>query len=216
MSHATTRTRWVLIAAGFAAVGVALAFILARIGTLQDTDDTSLAERADLRADLDKADDAIAVQQALLDELQRRCRRAEGCRPISPDVIEGAAGDTGAQGIQGIPGPRGPAGPPGNDGRDGDDGSAGATGDVGATGETGATGPTGPQGPQGEQGPPGPAGADASCDGEFVCQAELDAAIADFVTLGQAVALIQALGCQVAVGGQGPPLVVDCTITGKP
>jgi len=58
------------------------------------------------------------------------------------------------------------------------------------------------------------------CDGEFVCQSELDAAIANFVTLAQVIALINEriapLGCEVTVGGNGPPLILDCTITGKP
>lgn len=58
------------------------------------------------------------------------------------------------------------------------------------------------------------------CDGEFVCQAELEAAIANFVNAAQVIALINErlapLGCEVTVGGNGPPLVLDCTITGKP
>lgn len=54
------------------------------------------------------------------------------------------------------------------------------------------------------------------CDGEFVCQSELDAALQPYVTLVQVIALIQALGCQVTVADNGPPLILDCTITGKP
>lgn len=59
------------------------------------------------------------------------------------------------------------------------------------------------------------------CEGEFVCQSELEAAIANFVTMAQVLAQINAalqpLGCEVNIANnQGPPLVLDCTITGKP
>lgn len=58
------------------------------------------------------------------------------------------------------------------------------------------------------------------CEGEFVCQGELDAAIAQFVTMAQVLAAINdalaPLGCEVTVGDQGPPLVLSCSITGKP
>lgn len=76
--------------------------------------------------------------------------------------------------------------------------------------QDGAPGATGPQGPAG---PPGPAGADATCAGEFVCEAELEAILADYAPRSWVIDLLQALGCELT--GLGSE-VLTCTITGKP
>lgn len=40
--------------------------------------------------------------------------------------------------------------------------------------------------------------------------------LAGYATEDWVIALIQALGCETSVSGEGPPLVFACTVTGKP
>lgn len=142
--------------------------------------------------------------------------------PVVINGTDGTDGEPGASCVEelGLAACRGPQGERGPAGRVGDPGQPGEVGSQGETGPAGPQGEQGPAGPPGPTGAQGPAGADATCAGEFVCQDELDAAIADFVTMAQVLAAVNEaiapLGCEVTVGGNGPPLILDCTITGKP
>lgn len=161
------------------------------------------ADRAQVRADLSETRDVVAEANSRLIEA--------GEKPVTVPPVAGP---------QGTPGERGPRGFPGEDGRDGQDGRPGRDGDT-ITGPRGPTGTPGADstipGPPGPIGPPGPAGTpgrDAVCDGTFICQAELDAAIANLITRADVVSMLRALGCEVSVAGDDD--VFLCTVTGKP
>lgn len=203
---------------------VLVAWLIGRVVTLAKDVDAA-DERVDDRSEaIETLSDAVTAQGTALDRANRRLVRL-GEEPIEPPIV-GEPDITGLQrGPAGPPGPSGPEGPQGDTGRAGDDGSNGADGSSGddgidgadgVDGATGPAGPAGPAGPQGEPGPQGPAGMDATCSGEFVCQSELDAALNAYATQSFVVTLIQALGCEVTTGDQGPPLVFTCSITGKP
>lgn len=141
-----------------------------------------------------------------------------------PRGFTGLTGPTGKAGEPGMPGPSGPVGPTGKAGTDGSDGET-IVGPVGLRGEKGEAGERGPAGPAGERGPAGadstipgpegPAGTPATCDGDFVCAGELDAAmaaaLANYLTRDDILALLRALGCET-----DKPQLVTCAITGKP
>lgn len=149
-----------------------------QIGALQDRQEQSARDRADLRTQLTEVGEINGVQQALIDELTRRCEQAAECTP--PPVPEAIEGQPGSPGVQGPVGPRGPscieeiglrscrgtpgavgttgaAGPTGTDGTDGTSGEQGPPGQAGERGERGPQGEPGPTGPQGPAGPPGTA-----------------------------------------------------------
>lgn len=126
------------------------------------------------------------------DQLAKALQSAGRCptarRIADQEPLEGVDGRDGTDGVDGADGVDGRDGRDGRNGRDGTDGTAGADG----------TG--GPPGPTGPAGPPGPAGADgrdATCAGDFVCQAELDAVLADYATRTWVLALIAGLTCSV-------------------
>lgn len=204
---------------------VLVAWLIGRVVTLAEDVDAA-DERAAQRGDaITELADAVTRQDSALDRANRRLIRL-GEDPIEPPIdveplepLQGLRGPSGPPGPTGPEGPQGPPGRPGDDGSDGTDGRSGVDGNDGENGADGPAGPAGPAGPEGPQGPPGPqgpAGADATCSGEFVCQNELDAALAPYATQAYVIALLQALGCEVTAGDQGPPLVFTCTITGKP
>lgn len=202
----------------FIVVLVLLVWLAGRVLALAEAVDAAETQASERGQDVDDLS-AIVDQYGKAINRANRCIRSDcGDTVTPPDTsdIPGPAGDVGPvgpigpQGPRGEPGATGPRGPSGEPGDDGSDGDSGTNGDTGATGQQGPPGPQGEQGPAGPQGEQGPPGADATCEGEFVCQPELDAAIA------QLVAIIQALGCEVSVAGNGPPLVIDCSITGKP
>lgn len=70
-------------------------------------------------------------------------------------------------------------------------------------------------GKDGPPGPAGPAGAPATCEGDFVCTAELDAAmaaaLANYLNRDDVLGLLRALGC-----ATDKPQLVTCSITGLP
>lgn len=61
------------------------------------------------------------------------------------------------------------------------------------------------KGPKGDKGDPGASGRDGTTPD-----------LTGYATQAWVIDLVRALGCQVTVGGNGPPLVLACTITGKP
>lgn len=156
------------------------------------------------------------------------CKQLDQIDEVAPDTSDDV------EPIPGPPGPAGPAGPTGpsgQDGSDGSDGSAGhdgadgsqgpqgAPGEPGEPGQDGEPGAVGPPGPPGQDGAAGAPGADASCSAEFVCENELDTILSNYMTMAQVIAAINEqiapLGCEVTIGGSGPPLLLDCMITGK-
>lgn len=142
----------------------------------------------------------------------RRCARAaeeaedaiEDIDATDPIVINGTDGTDGQDGQDGTDGQDGAPGRPGQPGVPGDNGLDGLLGATGPAGEPG------PPGPQGEQGPPGK---DATCEGAFVCEDELLAILADYVTTQQVLGWFAGLGC--SLEGLGSELLT-CSITGKP
>lgn len=202
-----------------------LVLLLVMVFILADRQDDSRADRDELDARISAQRDILTEQQRQLDEANRRLLRA-GEKPVDPsdEVVQAVPGEQGPMGPQGL------RGRPGRDGTDGEDGETirGPRGFTGAAGQDGRSivgprgpaGPAGPQGPAGADsnvpGPPGPAGKDATCTGEFVCQGELDAALADYITRGGVVELLRALGCQVSTDGGNPNQLFTCQITGKP
>lgn len=122
----------------------------ADLGETEHRADTSAADRADLRADLESQQAALDAANAKLLALGETPVR----QPVAPPVSL-------LQGPMGPVGPVGPRGPKGDDGDDGDDGAS-ITGETGATGAMGPMGPAGPKGDAGPQGPAGPAGKDGA------------------------------------------------------
>lgn len=138
----------VLVVIAAAIVGVALAFFAYGMANLQARQDESRQDRKELREEIVQDREVIATQQAIVEELQRRCIEAAGCEPIRlPETVQGI------QGVQGIPGPRGPRGFTGKTGV----GQDGADGTDGTDGET-VVGPAGADGKDGQDGAPGPKG----------------------------------------------------------
>lgn len=154
--------RWVVIAAGFALIGVLLAVALD-----QGSDNaTSINDARDTNRALEKKlDEQETITAALLEQI-----RLLGQQP----VVE-PKNPPGSNKIIAIPGPRGPScveelgyprcrgdkgdgGAQGKPGSPGANGERGADGTDGAPGKNGSDGKDGPPGPQGEQGPAGPAG----------------------------------------------------------
>lgn len=176
------------------------------------------AEKSDQQADI--AEERAATAEEYAREVAKECKRDTGRAKAlrASGLCSGAAeiaemepivGPQGASGPQGPRGPRGEPGPEGPQGPAGDDGTNG----IGTDGQAGSPGDSGPQGPQGEPGPPGPAGQDASCESQFLCEGDLGG----YATEQWVIALLQALGCEVeSTDQQGPPLVLTCSITGKP
>jgi hypothetical protein len=116
-----------------------------------------------LSGDISSLRDTNALQDAALEEANRRLVAA-GERPIT--VPPGSPGDVGPRGPRGYPGPTGATGPKGATGTRGKTGATGpiptvppgqqgATGPAGPAGAKGDTGPQGPLGPQGDRGEPG-------------------------------------------------------------
>lgn len=149
-------------------------------------------------------------------EVCKQLDKIEDVVPPTDDDVEPLPGPTGPAGPAG---PTGPQGAPGENGSEGEGGAAGVPGEPGEPGQDGAQGPVGPPGPPGQDGAAGAPGVDASCEGQFVCEGELDSILANYMTMAQVLAAINEqiapLGCEVTIGGNGPPLVLDCTITGK-
>lgn len=208
------RLRWALIGLGFAVLGVVLAFVLAR---QEDHADRIEAERDRREAVEDRLDEAQAASDALAEQL-----RALGEDPIvEPEDIPEAdeviviPGPPGRNGRDGIDGKDGAAGKPGRDGTDGRDGADGQVGGRGPScvEELGLEACQGPKGEPGQPGADGADGQDARCEGPFVCDSDL----AGYATEAWVTALIRALGCEVAVtDSPGPPMLLTCTVTGKP
>lgn len=230
-----SHVKWALIVIAFALTGIALAVLAGRQATTAERLDASRDRVAVLET---QNADAQARSQALSDQVEDL-----GETPVVtvPEVIPGEPGATGATGSRGLTGaagpagedgrsiigPRGPVGPPGPVGADGETvvgpvGPAGKAGEAGKDGQS-ITGPAGPRGEQGADGkagesivgPVGPPGAPATCEGDFVCTAELDsaltAALANYFTRDDILALFRALGCET-----DKPNVVTCAITGLP
>ena len=131
-------------------------------------------------------------------------------------------------------------GQPGANGADGKDGAPGADGKDGTDGKDGADGEPGSPGPPGAAGAPGPGFSDIDINdaGELVVTSTAgtvlnlgrvvgpagadgkDGATPDLTGYARedwVLALIRALGCVTTVADQkGPPILVDCAITGKP
>lgn len=128
----------------------------ADLGETEHRADTSAADRADLRADLES-------QQAALDAANRKLL-ALGEAPVQQPTTPPLSPLQGPMGPMGPVGPVGPRGPKGDTGDEGDDGASitGAPGEQGATGPAGPMGPAGPKGDAGPQGPAGPAGKDGA------------------------------------------------------
>lgn len=170
-----------------------------------EADEESLRERTALAQRLAEVEAARQADAARLLELGEQPTPVEDAPPMVERIV-GEQGPPGPPGRDGKDGAPGPAGQPGSDGVAGPAGADGEPGPAGAAGEDGATGPQGPAGPPGPEGPAGPAGPPGPSP-------DLSA----YATQAWVIALIRALGCEVAsTGEQGPPLTLTCQITGKP
>ena len=157
---------------------VILAVAWALYGLWERTE-RSVDDRADLRSQVDasqtkiaSAEDVNAVQQALIEELQRRCRKAAGCTPVDvPAILKGATGAAGAAGSSGAPGRDGR---PGRDGQDGTDGLPGPQGPAGPQGDSGSSGTNGQPGADGADGADGQPGADGRGITDALCDPDTD------------------------------------------
>lgn len=131
-------------------------------------------------------------------DLALELNKAGRC-PLAEQITERAETDP-------LPGPKGDRG---DTGLTGATGATGPKGDKGEKGDKGADSTVpGPEGPIGPIGPVGPAGADGA-DGQTPD-------LSGYATETWVLALIRALGCEVAAGEKGPPLIFTCSITGKP
>lgn len=159
--------------------------------------EASKRDRAELRETAESLSETVT---SLSDGLQKANRRLTdlGEAPVVPDKVyvpvEGAQGARGTEGRRGKTGEQGP---------------------VGAQGPEGPVGPAGPegkQGPKGERGEVGPAGPPASCEGEFICEGELNTILAAYATQTWVTQFIMGLTCSVdGPGGQ----IFTCSIRGS-
>lgn len=138
-------------------LGVVLALGFQRVQTLQDRVAESKADRADLRARLERGDAERDLVLDAAEQLEAQLKR-EGKTPVvdlaalpNPPV---RAGRTGLPGRPGLPGRDGKDGRPGSRGKSGVDGAS-ATGQTGSPGADGEPGPAGPAGKDGKDGAPG-------------------------------------------------------------
>lgn len=152
------RRAWIVPLVVMLLVGLALGFVIYRIGSLSSRLDQSQSDRVDLHR-------ALQDQQQASQALAKQVRKLGGTPVVSPPLVEVTSGPSGATGPAGPSGQRGPAGPVGPPGADGADGHPGLVGPAGAPGQSGPKGDVGPKGPAGEKGDPGPAGP-AGVDGK--------------------------------------------------
>lgn len=112
----------------------------------------------ELTTEIEKLYGIASTNREALEEANRRCEEADGCRPVKVSTVPGLPGVRGETGPSGPAGSTGPRGPRGSDGRDGSKGLPGPAGPSGPSGDSGPMGPHGPAGPAGPPGPPGPVG----------------------------------------------------------
>lgn len=206
--RALRRGKWAMLALGTAVLVLAMWAVLwlaHQNAILNDRDADSIRDRSSLREDLE----AEAIAREALEEQVRLLGEDPIVKPEDlPDVDGGE--------VVVIPGPPGRDGRDGADGRNGRDGQDGGVGRPGGEGAPGPVGPRGPscmealslaecKGPKGDKGDPGASGRDGTTPD-----------LTGYATQAWVIDLVRALGCQVTVGGNGPPLVLACTITGKP
>lgn len=183
-----SRTRWVVVIAVMALLGVGLALLAWSVEHNADRLDDAQQRGDDLAAQAEENAAVAASQADALKEANRRLERL-GKRPVQAEETEdvelvpvpgpqgepGARGprglscveqlsfgrcrgDEGERGKQGTQGERGPKGEQGEIGPQGDRGAAGPQGEPGTQGPAGERGPAGPQGEPGPAGPQGPQG----------------------------------------------------------
>lgn len=154
---------------------------------------------ASLEQDLGSVRDERKSLHGDVEVLQNAVNRANkrltalGEAPVIPAPVTSSPGATGATGASGRPG---------RDGRDGRDGTDGTDGQIG------------PAGADGQPGAPGRDGKDATCEGEFVCEDELNTLLAGYATESWVRVLFDALGCEVSIVDGPPNQVFSCSITG--
>lgn len=171
------------------------------------------ATKEEQRADLYES----SLKELCAEGFISACKQLESVEEVAPETDDDVEpiqipGPQGERGFPGETGREGETGPRGPQGREGQRGERGEPGEPGVDGES-IVGPEGPPGPAGPPGPPGPQGNPATCAGEFVCQDELDAALAAYAEQSWVLSLIMALGCDIE--GLGSELFT-CTVTGKP
>lgn len=143
------------------ALAAAFGWTTAQLMERAQADRESVADRADLRRQVEAVEAANAVLaeqvRALGDEPAAEVDGTEAQRIVVPLA--------GPRGIPGVTGPRGPRGLPGvgTPGRPGADGQDGAPGPAGPKGEPGPPGKDGSNGKDGSQGPPGRGIASVDC-----------------------------------------------------
>lgn len=151
---------WIVPLVVMLLVGLALGFVIYRIGSLSSRLDQSQSDR-------DQFHHQLQQQEQASETLAKQVRKLGGTPLVTPPV-EVTAGPSGPAGANGPRGATGPAGPAGRTGATGPAGAPGGTGPLGAPGPAGVPGPKGEPGPKGatgDMGPAGPAGADGK-DGE--------------------------------------------------
>lgn len=167
----------------YIAFGVAIAvgvwLIVTVVGVVADQRDNA-EDRKELVKALDDLKDKNKALQASIDEINKRCEKAENCIPIDisevddPELIPipGPSGPPGKDGRNGRPGRNGTDGADGQNGTPGEDGSPGSDGQDGLPGEPGPSGPPGQDGVDGQNGADGQDGEDGRSITDAQCSAE--------------------------------------------
>lgn len=197
--------------------------MLAAAGWLYWQADTARTGEADATERAETAEEyAVRVSvECKAATAQGEALRAAGLCPAAEKIAQGHP----VEGIPGRPGADGQPGQPGQPGRDGKDGADGQPGTAGADGQPGTDGADG-RGIKStaineagelvvtyDDGSTVNVGRVRGKDGADAQPVDL----AGYATEEWVVALIQALGCETSVAGDGgPPLVFACTVTGKP
>lgn len=157
----------------------------------------------------------VAAKCKRLDEAGAALR-AQGVCPTAQKIADKSKADPIL--VAGTPGRDGTDGTDGRDGQDGQDGTDGRDGEDGADGAVGPGIKTSDVNSDGDliltytDGTVINAGRVRGTDGKDGTSPDLTGyATEDWVR-----ALIRALGCSITVAGNGPPLVLDCAVTGKP
>lgn len=187
------------------------------------------SQRQDTR--MGDLEDALEAQRNQFEKCKDAAPETPGCtEPVAPDpeVIPGPEGERGSRGLSciqeiGYDLCRGPKGDEGDVGKTGVQGRIGMMGQRGLScveelGLESCRGPAGNDGTDGTNGTDGAGAAECKdAPASYVCENELQASVANFITKGSVVDLLRALGCTVAVGeGGNPNQIFTCELTGKP